>query len=258
MPELPDLEVFSHNLQKKLSGKTLDKVQIINHKSSKTSTAELNKTLAKQELKKVYREGKELRFLFANKALLGMHLMLHGKLFITDGETAKHSVAELLFTDGTHLSLTDFQGMASLSLNPEEKEAPDALSEKLTVAYLQEKLGATRAAIKNVLLDQHVIRGIGNAYADEILWDARISPFSYSNKIPKEKVTKLLRSIHSVLQDAEKSIRKINPDIISGEMRDFMLIHQHAKTHSPTGGLIQHKTTGARKTYFTDEQDLYQ
>jgi formamidopyrimidine-DNA glycosylase len=134
--------------------------------------------------------------------------------------------------------------------------AIDALSIELNEAFLQEKL-QTKAAIKNVLLDQHVIRGIGNAYADEILWDARISPFSNSNKIPAAKVKALAKSIHKVLQNAEKQIRKTHPDIISGEIRDFLLIHNSNKSHSPTGAVIHNKTVGGRKTYYTDEQELY-
>jgi formamidopyrimidine-DNA glycosylase len=82
-------------------------------------------------------------------------------------------------------------------------------------------------------MDQHVIRGIGNAYADEILWDAGISPFSISNKIPGKKIDALVKSIKSVLKEAEKEIVKRDPGIISGEVRDFLKIHNAKKTHSP-------------------------
>jgi formamidopyrimidine-DNA glycosylase len=74
---------------------------------------------------------------------------------------------------------------------------------------LKERLAKSKAVVKSALLDQHIIRGIGNAYADEILWDAGISPFSISNKIPDAEIKALLKSIKSVLQRAEKSIIKI-------------------------------------------------
>ena len=106
-------------------------------------------------------------------------------------------------------------------------------------------------------MDQKIIRGIGNAYADEILWDAGISPFSVCNKIPDEKIKRLPRSIRSVLQDAEKQIRKSKPDIISGEVRDFLKIHNAKKEQSPTGGKIHHKMANSRITYYTDEQELF-
>jgi formamidopyrimidine-DNA glycosylase len=122
---------------------------------------------------------------------------------------------------------------------------------------LKARLAKSKAIVKSVLLDQHIIRGIGNAYADEIFWDARISPFSISNKIPDAEIKALLKSIKNVLQKAEKSIIKSNPDIISGEIRDFMLIHNSKKEKSPTGAAIQVKSVGARKTYYTDEQKLF-
>lgn len=73
------------------------------------------------------------------------------------------------------------------------------------------------------------MRGVGNAYADEILWHARISPFSVSSKIPEAKLKDLVKAIKSVLEDAEQNILKSNPGIINGEVRDFMDIHNSKK-----------------------------
>ena len=66
-----------------------------------------------------------------------------------------------------------------------------------------------------------------------------------------------MQAIKKVLTDAEKEIRKNHPDIISGEVRDFLKIHNSKKKESPGGADIQIKTAGGRKTYFTDEQVLY-
>lgn len=257
MPELPDLQVFSHNLQKKLAGKKLKKVVVSNAKKLKVSAATLKKTLEGQKLKKVYRVGKELHFEFSGGDVLGLHLMLKGRLHLFEGGNEhKYTILELIFDDGTGLALTDFQGQATPTLNPGEREAPDALDASVNYAFLKKAL-QTKANIKNLLLDQHVVRGIGNAYADEILWKAGISPFSVSNKIPDNKVKELAKAIKSVLKNAEKQIRKSDPDIISGEVRDFLDIHNSKKKTSPTGAPIQHSTAGSRKTYYTKEQELY-
>jgi formamidopyrimidine-DNA glycosylase len=256
MPELPDLQVFSGNLNKMLAGKTLRKVVIENNKKLKNTAAEF-KNLEGKKLKKIYRAGKELYFEF-DKDVLAMHLMLRGQLYIFEKEnTHKYTIIELLFDDDTGLALTDFQGAANAHLNPEEKTAPDALSDEMNTAFLKEKLAATRTAIKTVLLDQHIVRGIGNAYADEILWEAGISPFSAANKIPADKIKALASAIKKVLADAEKQIKKEKPEIISGEVRDFLKIHNAKKKESPSGGLIEQKPIGGRKTYFTNEQELY-
>jgi formamidopyrimidine-DNA glycosylase len=258
MPELPDLQVFSKNLTKAFVGKTLKKVTISNDKKLNVSTAKLKKSLEGQKLKAIQRVGKELHFEFKDGDVLGLHLMLRGKLYaFQEKNSQKYTIIELLFTDDSGLALTDFQGQATPTLNPEPRDAPDALSDEVNISFLKELLAKSKAVIKNVLLDQHAIRGIGNAYADEILWDAGISPFSISNKIPEEKVKVLLKSIKGVLKKAEKSILKSHPDIISGEIRDFMLIHNSKKKQSPEGAPIEIKTANGRKTYYTKEQTLY-
>ncbi|AMR33797.1 DNA-formamidopyrimidine glycosylase [Mucilaginibacter sp. PAMC 26640] len=258
MPELPDLQVFSRNLDKNLAGKTVKEIIVHNAKKLNVSEKELQNKLEKQKLKHVYRDGKELYLKFSTGDILALHLMLHGKLFLFEGEnTNKYSILELVFADNTGLVLTDFQKAATPTLNPEEKTAPDAVDKKANFAYLKEKLGKTKTNVKTLLLDQRVIRGIGNAYADEILWDARISPFSTSNKIPEAKVKDLVKSIRSVLENAEKQILKSNPDIINREVRDFMKIHHVKQEESPTGSEILIKA-GSRKTYYTEEQVLFE
>jgi formamidopyrimidine-DNA glycosylase len=258
MPELPDLAVFAENLTKKLANKKLVKLKVVINKYLKTSEGKLKKALEDQKLIEVFREGKELRFLFQNGNVLGLHLMLHGNIeFFEKKNDQKHTVAELWFEDKTGIAITDWQKNARLSLNPEKKEAPDALSKKITFQFLKEKLSKSKALIKAFLTDQEIIRGIGNAYADEILHEAKISPFSISKEIPEDKMKLLVKTIRKVLVDAQKQIKKSHPGIISGEVRDFLKIHNAGKQKSPSGYPIQHKTIGSRKTYFTDEQVVY-
>ncbi|MBT1701677.1 DNA-formamidopyrimidine glycosylase family protein [Chryseosolibacter indicus] len=256
MPELPDLQVFSRNLTKLLVGKEVKTVNVPNAKKLNVSANELKKSISGSKVSKVYREGKELQIAFDNDQVLALHLMLRGKLHFFEGKnTQKSIVIELLFTDDTGLAMSDFQGQATPTLNPEKRDTVDALD--VNVTFLKETLNNSKAAIKNLLLDQYVIRGIGNAYVDEILWEARISPFSISNKIPDEQIKALAKAIKAVLTDAEKAILKSHPDIISGEVRDFLQIHNSKKTHSPTGGEILIKEGGGRKTYYTEEQELF-
>ena len=89
------------------------------------------------------------------------------------------------------------------------------------------------------------------------MWDAVISPFSVCNKISDPAIKKLAKSIKSVLHDAEKQIIKTHPETISGEVRDFLKIHNAKKTKSPTGGAIKFKIVSSRKTYYTEEQELF-
>jgi formamidopyrimidine-DNA glycosylase len=258
MPELPDLNVFARNLDKKLTGKKIEEIEVKNKSKLKTPVSELRKEIEGRKLKRVYREGKELRFEFSDGNILGMHLMLHGDLHLIEGNNdKKNTIVEIHFDSGDVLVLTDYQGAANITLNPVEKDAPDALSDDVDYTFLKEKLSKKRTNIKTFLLDQNIIRGIGNAYTDEILWEAGIHPESVCNKIPDDKIKILAKEIKSVLKDAEKQILKINPELISGEERGFLKIHNSKKKESPTGAKIHSKMLNSRITYYTDEQELY-
>lgn len=259
MPELPDLQVFSRHLQSKLKGKTLEKIIVVQDQQLNVSKAKLKKTLEGSKLTRVYREGKELRFVFSNKHILGLHLMLKGRLGWYDpGADKKHRIAELIFKGGCGFIINDYQKKARLTLDPVEKVSPDALSSSLSFSYLKEKLSRKKTSIKAFLLDQGNLRGIGNAYADEILWEARISPFSTASALPDASIRLLLKKIKTVLTNAEKNILKLEPGLISGEVRSFLKIHNAAKKKSPKGALIRSDMINGRISYFTSEQKKFE
>lgn len=256
MPELPDLNVFSKNLSESLAGKKLVGIVLSRYVSSRAASG-MTKALKGKVLEEVYREGKELRFLFKAGQVLGIHLMLRGKLvWIESGILPPYTLAQFLFSGGRKLALTDPQKLAKVQLNPDDPAVPDALSAEAGITFWKSLL-KSRAIIKNIMLNQHMVRGIGNAYADEILWTARISPFSTGNKIPDKKINALARALKKVVKNAEKQIRLRAPGIIGGEVRDFLVIHNAKKKASPGGSLIKHSVNGGRKTYYTDEQELF-
>jgi formamidopyrimidine-DNA glycosylase len=258
MPELPDIEVFCRNLKKRYGGKKLSKIKVVNNKNIKDTQKDLSKALEGEKLKDVFRSGKEMRFLFSNGSVLGLHLMLTGDLIPFEGKNERKSTkVEFYFEGAGNLALTDRFKNAFVKLDPQDKDGIDALDPKLNYSFLKKALNR-KAAIKNILLDQNVIRGIGNGYSDEILWQTRISPFSKANAIPDEKIKELAKNIKKVLKNATDKIYKNNPDLIHGEIRDFMEIHTKKKEKSPTGAKIKIAERGMLKTYYTDEQVLYE
>jgi formamidopyrimidine-DNA glycosylase len=257
MPELPDIEVFSRNLKKIYGGKKLLKIKVVNSKNIKDSQKELSRGLEGQKLKDVYRSGKELRFLFSNGTVLGMHLMLTGDLIPFEGKNERKSTkVEFYFEGGRQLALTDRFKNAFVKLDPQDKEGIDALDPKLNFRYLKNVLNR-KATIKNILLNQDVIRGIGNGYSDEILWQCSISPFSKANAIPDDKIRELAKTIKKVLKGAVDKIYKHHPGLIHGEVKDYLEIHTKKKDKSPTGARIKIVAKGMLKTYYTDEQVMY-
>jgi formamidopyrimidine-DNA glycosylase len=257
MPEIPDIEVFSSNLKKMLAGKEITAVKIINGKRLADTASALNKALKDKKVKDIYRSGKEMRFLFSDDVLLGLHLMLTGDIFLFDNKNEHHStIVEIHFKDGSGLALTDRMGNANIRLNPVDKDGVDALDEKLNFEYLK-KLFQKKAQVKNILLNQNLIRGIGNSYSDEILWETKISPFSIANAIPDEKIKELVNNIKKILKEEIVRINRTHPGLIQGEIKEFLKIHSPKKERSPDGAIIKTEKRGMLKTYYTDEQVLY-
>ncbi|WP_245542534.1 DNA-formamidopyrimidine glycosylase family protein [Segetibacter koreensis] len=254
MPEIPDIEVFAYNLKQKLAGKKLVKVEVVNGKKLKDTPEEISSALEGKTLKDIYRSGKEFRFVFADETVLGMHLMLTGDIIaFNEKNEHKQTIVDFLFEDGTGIALTDFMKNAHVKLNPVDKDGVDAL--ELDFKYLKKVLDC-KTKIKDLLMDQNIIRGIGNGYSDEILWETRISPYSVSKAIPEEKVRELVKTIKKVLKDATKQILEAYPGLITGEIKEFQKIHR--RKESPTGMPIKMDQKGGRKIYYTDEQVLYE
>lgn len=261
MPELPDLTIYAENLGKKLAGKKVDRVQYHKRGKVNATAAELSDALAGAELSAVQRAGKQVAFRFGNGSLLRVHLMLTGGFVLTDAaqiERLQYPVFSIAFSDGSALAVTDEKGWANVTLNPgAEKDAPDAL--ELTADELQKLCSKKpRTLIKPLLLDQALIGGIGNAYADEILWAARVSPKSPAGKLPPEAVQDLATAIAQVLKDAIAELRQRHPDMVSGEYREFLKVHRPELKTSPGGAKIIKENVQSKSTYYTDEQRLYQ
>jgi formamidopyrimidine-DNA glycosylase len=257
MPELPDIEIFSADLNKIFSEKKVVKVKLINANKLKDNPKDIISNVQGKMLESIYRSGKEMRFEFTDGTLLGMHLMLTGNVFVFDNvNDRKTTIIEFYFDNGKALALTDRMRNANVKLNPEDKEGVDALDRKLNYNYLKRVLDR-KTNIKNILLDQNIIRGIGNGYSDEILWQTRISPFSVANAIPDDKIKELATNIKKVLKNATAKIKKNYPDKIQGEVKDFLKIHTKKKDKSPTGAPIKYADRGNLKTFYTDEQKLY-
>ncbi|KQR70200.1 DNA-formamidopyrimidine glycosylase family protein [Pedobacter sp. Leaf176] len=256
MAELPDLTVFAQILTRRFKGKTLKEIDVKVDKKLKVSVAELKEALEGQKLNKVSREGKTLQFHFGEH-VLGVHLMLRGQLELLekDASLPKFTVFAFHFSGGEGFAVRDILKQATPTLDPEKAKAPDALD--ITEAEFMALLSGRKKKIKEVLMDQKALRGIGNSYADELLWDAKISPFSVASAVPDFKVKELYSSLKSVLNEAINFIAKENGDELKGELRDAMKIHGARIKKSPSGAEILSEKIGGRIAYYTHEQKLY-
>jgi len=260
MPELPDLEVFKTNLLKRLQSARLIGYNVFNPiKVTAPKNSSLDE-LCGRGLLNISRIGKELYFDFDDKKIVATHLMLNGIMTILpkeDMSAVNFKIFSFDFEDES-LLFSDRGSLCTVKYLPSLNDVPDALGTRLTLEYF---LGAARKKprmnVKAFLIDQKIIKGIGNAYADELLWAARISPHSLMGKIPDDVLGTLYASIEVVLKNAIESIRKISPDIISGEVRSFLKVHNKAIRKTETGHPIKIERIVSKITYYTDEQVLY-
>lgn len=257
MPEIPDLNIFSSNLAKRLVGKTLTSISILVPRKLKEPEAAFKAALEGQQLSAIDRVGKQLYFAFGDRHVLGLHLMLYGSMHWYEGKNEnKFTIAELLFSDGTGLAITDWQKSVMLALDPDISKVPDAMA--LPENYLITTLKKISRPIKTVLTDGKVVQGIGNAYVDEILYESKLSPFSIASKIPEKKISILTHAIKQVLTAAEAQILKNFPDTITEKERDFLKVHLPKQKLTPNGEAILVTEIASRKTYYTEGQELFE
>lgn len=257
MAELPDLTVFAKTLNHHFKGHPLKSIAVNVAKKLNVPEKKLKQQLESSKLELVQREGKTLEFHFSNGNIWGLHLMLRGELTLIDKENPnpKFEIIRFDFGKPGAFAVIDFLKKSKPTLNPKPVKVPDALAigQEAFVTLLSKK----SVPIKTLLMDQKQIRGIGNSYADEILWEAKTSPLSVSSAIPIKAVAKLYSSMNQVLDDAIKTISDYNGNEIHGELRDNLKIHGAHLEKSPTGKIIQSEKINGRTTYFTQEQKLY-
>lgn len=260
MPELPDLEVFRENLFQKLQKQKLTGINVFSPQKVQALESTLQKELAGRSLREIRRVGKELLFDFGDERVVASHLMLNGEMSLVPQpqvEAVRFKIFAMHFQEQS-LVFSDRGFLCTIKYMPAGNTVPDAFDEAFTLAYFLRKAHAkARMNIKAFLIDQSIIKGIGNAYADEILWAARISPHSLTGKVPDEALTVLYRSIDSVLREAIASIKRISPDRISGEERSFLRVHNKNLVKTQTGYPVKVEKVASKITYYTDEQMLY-
>jgi formamidopyrimidine-DNA glycosylase len=187
-----------------------------------------------------------------------VHLMLHGSIkFSLPGSKPKKSSAALLsFNDGTVLEFNERGSKKRMSIYtvPKDVSLPritnlgiEPLDKKFTVAGLKQLLRSDAKQLKSFLCSQSKIAGIGNAYADEILWHARLSPFKLSANLDDADIKRLRRSIIHVLEWAIKQVRMSEPQ----GKREFLNIHGKKGQVCPRcGAQIQIVSLARGDTYY--------
>lgn len=211
MPELPEVEILAQHLRPVLRGKTVRAVKIGRVKILRpTSERELQRALTGAKFKSLSRRGKYLLFDFQSAAsrktitVLG-HLGMTGKMFVVkkDAPLPKHAAVVLGLNRGNFVfEDTRYFGRFTLDLTSVENLGPEPDDKTFTPEIFLRELKRSRQPIKVKLLDQSLLAGVGNIYASEALFRAKISPRLAANKLSLLQARKLLSTVRAVLREA--------------------------------------------------------
>ena len=262
MPELPDIVVYIEALEKRTQGSALERVRIASPFLLRTAVPPLSSVEGKK-VNELRRLGKRICFGFEGDLWLVLHLMIAGRLhWHTDRAKALKSRGQAVFefTNGSlvlteagtqkRASLHVVQGEEGLEkLNPGGLEVFDATTEDFAKA-----IRAKNHTLKRALTDPRILSGIGNAYSDEILFEARLSPFTLTQKLTDSEVEKLFAAVKKSLTEWLERLREESRDRFPEKVTAFRPdMATHGKYGQPCprcGGKIQRIRYGSNETNY--------
>lgn len=267
MPELPEVETVKRSLELKLKGKIIKKAQV--HYSNiieYPSLKEFTTNIINQKINKMSRYGKWLIFVLDDYYLLS-HLRMEGKYFFKKPQSPlnKHEHVVFQLDDNTELRYMDVRKFGKMllikkeditTIGPLSKMGLEPWDKKLDIKYLKNKFQNKKIPIKTALLDQHIIVGIGNIYANEILYLSKINPQKKASSLTNKELAAIIENTIIIL---EKAIQKGGTTIKSYSSVDGVhgLFQNNLYVHSKEGekcikcnSIIKKIKIGGRGTYY--------
>jgi formamidopyrimidine-DNA glycosylase len=262
MPELPEVETIRGQLAPRLEGRTLVRVEILDPRLTRPHDLfEVSEELEGDRVVAVARRGKYLVLRLESGLGLLVHLRMTGSFGFSP---VSHERAVLELDDGSRLVYRDVRRFGTwlvledADLEPylARKNGPEPLGSRFTTSWLAGQLARRRGPVKAVLLDQRVVAGLGNIYADEALWRARVSPLRSASTLTREEVGRLHRAIRASLRagiERQGSTLRdyATPDGSSGSMQEEFRVYGRDGLPCPRCRTEIAKTrVGGRGTWF--------
>lgn len=211
MPELPEVEQVAFQLDKEIRGKSFTNISALRKKNAVPSASTVNRKLAGKRVKKVWRRAKLVIIEFENNNYLTVHLRMTGQLLVksTEDEVDAYVRALLKFED-IFVWFRDIRAFGRVEYLDQKgfewvvaRFGPEPLEKSFTEQVFLEILEKKKTRkIKQLLLDQAIIAGIGNIYANEALYIVKIHPEDSAKNIPILKQKKLYTTLRAILKKA--------------------------------------------------------
>ncbi len=270
MPELPEVETTARALRRDLPGKTVVGVRALDYAPlvAPLTPEEFAAAMGGQRITGVGRRAKFVLLYLESGAVLAVHLRMTGRLYVVPGETEpdRYTHAVLDLDDGNSLHFRDPRKFGRMRLLTDREFSrldallgPEPLDPALTAARLHDRLQARgRARLKPLLLDQRFLAGLGNIYADETLFRARLHPLRAAGSLSEEEAGRLHRAMVEVLEEAIAAEGTTLSDgtflFGSGEPGHFAeRLRVYGRAGKPClacGRPIERRIVGGRSTHF--------
>jgi formamidopyrimidine-DNA glycosylase len=270
MPELPEVEIVVRSLDRLLCGRKIERAELRRKLLAPDIRPHVfSKKLSGSTVNCVHRRGKHILFDLDNARTLIVHLRMSGRFILLDVEQDEPKFTHAVFhlNGGERLVFQDQRhfGYMKLVETPrlfEAKElaklAPEPFSDEFSAEYLQTLLKGTKRNIKQLLLDQTRVCGIGNIYASEAMFIAGVRPTARANSISKKKAAALREAIIEVLNETLKLGANIALDRANiggniygpGSDGEWRVYGRERQACLKCGNVIKRIVQGARSTFF--------
>ena len=269
MPELPEVETIRRQLAPHLEGRRLEKLAVLDERwSDPASPAEVSDAVEGRRIKHVGRRGKYFDFELEDEMHLVMHLRMTGNLLLVppdDPERRPYTRVHLELDDGARVLFTDPRrfGTGHVLAGDDARDdyfaqrlGIEPLSDDFTAEALRELTRNRRAPVKAFLLSQDRVAGVGNIYADEALWTAKINPLRAVGTLKRPQIAALRDAVVGALLagiDAKGATIDDfrNADGAQGSYQDGFQVHRREGEPCPRCGTTIRKIRAAgRGTYF--------
>src|SRR5258706_8976415 len=263
MPELPEVETVVRDLRPLITGATI--VDATTHWARTlrgTSPEDFADGVAGRRIEAVGRRAKQIVVDLSGGAFLTIHLKMTGQLFVVPqgGQDDPYVRLVLTLEDGREIRFRDIRKFGKIGLyvaadDPFAKIGPEPLADAFTVGVFRRRIRARKGRLKSLLLDQTFVAGVGNIYADEALWAARLHPLRSARTLRPADERRLWLEMRRILTEAVirrgSSIDDYTAPDGDGDMQDHLMVYQRAgEPCLRCGHPIRRIVVGGRATHF--------
>jgi formamidopyrimidine-DNA glycosylase len=265
VPELPDLTVVAEELARRVATRTVVEAAAPTPILMRATPTDLD-GLAGATIGEARRRGKFLLVPFdrtdGERRVLAANAMLAGRFWLvpTRERVRARTGLRLRLDDGQDLRYVDREMLGKLYLVPPDRldeeipgwaeMGPDADDPELTLERFHDRIRRHPGELKPLLRNSRFVAGIGNAYSDEILWEAKLAPFRRRSTLKPDDVDRLYHAMRSVLADAVEQVRLLVPPEIQTQHREFLKVHLRGGEACPRCGRELRQIGGREATTF--------